>query len=714
MKPRLASFLVLLLLTVFLSSLFNLPPGHATTGPSGFTFAAAGDMGSLTGTGPAANSLRLLNIANPDFFLGLGDLSYNENVTGNIWCQQFKSSYNNIEVLPGEHDTGEGGVNDTSTTHDYNQFVANCPFSLQSPSSSTCFNETGSCFGEYGRQYYFDYPAISPLARFILISPGVYNLTGPPACIHRTCNAANNQTCIDMYGCWQYSWNDPHYNWTSTAIDGARNSGIKWVIVTMFKPCISAGKENCSIGKALINLLVADKVDLVLEAHDHVYERSKQLSLNANCLAIPYNTTATFVDYNADCVADDGSRGFYNPGVGTVINVLGTFGGGFNQLGTTSYNKAEEPYFASLMGAQTPGSGHGFTEFTVTSTKITVKTHFAGSFQDSYSIVPPPVPSFFWSPVNPQPGQNVTFTGSASGANGSYTLNWTFGDGSMDYGLTVFHSFLKNGMFNVTLVARDSSNNTGTTNSLIPVGSWNPFVECSPVQTSIEGVVGSITIQRVAGDPTTVGADYRGGGFQLAGNYPYDSNPTNWPFSKRALHPPCAANNSSTLVEIHEVSVRPISVGDCYTKYDVSNGGGSYPNGQDCSTLFNVDNPAYPNCPGCYMHRLYAVIDRDWVAAGVAPTIPEQNQTIDLQGFVYWNPQWANMSWHSYTGWEVHLVAWRLSSATYTHEGVSQWWYAVILAPVFAVMGLLVFKRARKRHGEPSNPSTGEVRVHFG
>jgi hypothetical protein len=62
------------------------------------------------------------------------------------------------------------------------------------------------------------------------------------------------------------------------------------------------------------------------------------------------------------------------------------------------------------------------------------------------------------------------------------------------------------------------------------------------------------------------------------------------------------------------------------------------------------------------MHRIYAVIDRDWKAAGIAPPSPVQGQTIDTQGFVYWNPQSVDKPWHSYTGWELHVSAWKPST----------------------------------------------------
>src|SRR5712691_2404048 len=96
-----------------------------------------------------------------DFVVALGDLSYGGNATfpgGSIeekWCGKFRSEFPNVVIVAGNHETDL--ANAVVSMTNYTRF---CPYTLPSPLSS-----------EYGRQYYFDYPATNPIVRFILISP---------------------------------------------------------------------------------------------------------------------------------------------------------------------------------------------------------------------------------------------------------------------------------------------------------------------------------------------------------------------------------------------------------------------------------------------------------------------------------------------------------------------------------------------------------------
>jgi len=72
---------------------------------------------------------------------------------------------------------------------------------------------------------------------------------------------------------------------------------------------------------------------------------------------------------------------------------------------------------------------------------------------------------------------------------------------------------------------------------------------------------------------------------------------------------------------------------------------------------------------------IHVQIDRDWKGAGycgpstscdnstlLAETTP-YNTLIDVQGFVFWNPNDLDDNAHGFTGWELHpLTAWRVSS----------------------------------------------------
>src|SRR6266704_6751972 len=429
---RRTSLLAILLLTL---SIFSLPalwnlilPVNAVS--ASFSFAASGDMASLT-VSTSTTSLNRLATANPSFFLSLGDMSYDPSVTGDAWCGQFASAFSSIEVMPGDHDTGGHNSATFGETLSYERYLNGCPFNLGVP--IVCGPVQGNC---YGKEYYFDYPTINPVARFIFASPKIYNITG--VCTSSpNCSSQTGQPCTDQYGCWQYNANDVHYNWVSAAIDNARSLGIKWIIVGTHKDCISASDATCSMGNDFFNLLLSKKVDLIIQAHDNAYERSKQLALNnSTCTKIATNGDG-YPTYNSACVVNSGSSGSYPAGTGTIVVIQGAWINDLYKVNSTSIGNgetiAEAPYFAKLMGSNTAGAGLGFVKYSVSPNEIDVQTNFTSTFQDSFSIVSPQAPlsaSFAYSPTNPTAGNSESFTVTASGGTGPYTFNWTFGDGS--------------------------------------------------------------------------------------------------------------------------------------------------------------------------------------------------------------------------------------------------------------------------------------------
>ena len=51
-------------------------------------------------------------------------------------------------------------------------------------------------------------------------------------------------------------------------------------------PCLTIGVYACPAGADVTNLLVSKKVDLVLNGHEHMYQRTKQLALGTGCTAL--------------------------------------------------------------------------------------------------------------------------------------------------------------------------------------------------------------------------------------------------------------------------------------------------------------------------------------------------------------------------------------------------------------------------------------------
>lgn len=341
---KIGGLVLFILATAFLVVFFNFSK-TARSSSTPFTFAAVGDIG-----GNSRSDATLTNLASSgaEFNLAIGDLSYSEKVPEGVWCDYIKSYLGAnypFELVVGNHeeDAGPDGHIDN--------FIPCLPDRLNS-------------MGTYGKEYYFDYPQATPLARFILISPDL------------TLNGEK----------YNYTLGGTRYNWLANTIDNARNSGIKWIVVGMHKVCITTGVKSCEIGTDLMNLLLDRKVDLVLQGHDHNYQRSKQLALSTNCQSLLIN------GFDQDCVVNE--TNVLTKNQGTVIVITGTGG-----RGTTSPNPAdpEAAYFATWVPLST--QVNGFTKFVVSENDLNVTfVPSVGGYTDSFSIVasgftPTPTPT---------------------------------------------------------------------------------------------------------------------------------------------------------------------------------------------------------------------------------------------------------------------------------------------------------------------------------
>ena len=76
-----------------------------------------------------------------------------------------------------------------------------------------------------------------------------------------------------------------------------------------------------------------------------------------------------------------------------------------------------------------------------------------------------------WSPILPQRGQLVTFTGTVGGGTPGYTWNWTFGDGNTSNLQNPTHTYNSTGTFPVTLTVTDALLATDTKSYSIVVAS---------------------------------------------------------------------------------------------------------------------------------------------------------------------------------------------------------------------------------------------------
>lgn len=330
-------------------------------GTRSFAFFAGGDIGATSAT---AQTFRVMRNSGSAFMLALGDLSYEDagdeptdGVTPSPWCNWVKrrlgATYP-VQLLVGNHEDDDH----------IDGFIDNF---------TTCLPDRMNSVGRYGIQYYFDYPRNNPLMRVIMIAPD-----------------------MDYRGDIKYEVGTSYYRWLVRAIDDARARNIPWITVAMHKNCLTMGNKSCEIGSELLDLLVRKRVDLVLQGHDHDYQRSKQLRLRPGCSSIAIDR------YDADCVIDDGQDRLYTRGRGTVIVIAGMLGGG--GLTDLDCRDPERFYFARAMGSETMwngnrcreiGAGRGIVRYVVTRDRIdarfmmSVQTHEGTRFTDRFSIVRP-------------------------------------------------------------------------------------------------------------------------------------------------------------------------------------------------------------------------------------------------------------------------------------------------------------------------------------
>ena len=306
-----------------------------TTEPaSSFTFTAAGDYGSSKDT---TATLDLMARSDATFNLALGDLSYSDAPEAE-WCDYVHSKVGEtfpFQLVAGNHedDFGEDGH--------ISEFAS-------------CLPDRMGSVGNYPEEYYFDYRG---LARFIMISPDL-TIDGE----HYFYGGANK-----------------HYEWVADTIDGARAADLPWVIVGMHKNCLSVGAYYCNIYQELMSLLVEKKVDLVLHAHDHTYQRTGQLATGSSCAMVKVDS------FNDDCVVDTGEDNAYTKGAGPVFVVTGAAGA---ELYEVTPDDPEAGYFVEWMGVNNEPR-KGFTEFTVSRAEISAE--FVGStstsdFTDKFAI----------------------------------------------------------------------------------------------------------------------------------------------------------------------------------------------------------------------------------------------------------------------------------------------------------------------------------------
>lgn len=326
----------LLTLTILAGTLFLLAHvSRSAQTSSGFTFTALGDYAETSDT--TAN-LNYIAQSGASFNLALGDLNYSPSKVSASAYASYVQSHLPVnfpfEIIAGNEDQAQ-----------LSALATDLP------------DHIGNISGNYAKEYYFDYPPGSPLARFIMVSPG------------------------GVVAGYNYTKGTSHYNWVSQQIDGARSAGIPWVIVGMHEPCIyvnTASQSGPCSSIDLLNLLVSKNVDLILYGHKHNYQASKQIAFNGTTC-----TSLTAGKYNSNCVVNSSSS--LVRGAGPVMVIDGT--GGETPLMGTSSSDPNAGYYRKWEGGSSNATW-GVLRITVSATLLSVKFvgTSGGSFSDGFTV----------------------------------------------------------------------------------------------------------------------------------------------------------------------------------------------------------------------------------------------------------------------------------------------------------------------------------------
>lgn len=298
-------------------------------------FTAQGDIGVGEDAKRVLDAIAGLR---PQLSLALGDFTYKAGIEQQF-CDMVKGKLGAqfpYQLVTGNHE---------SDGHDGD--IANLVKCLP--------NRLPGLVGDYGTQWYADYPARNPLVRIIMLSPGIKFHDGKTL---------------------DYSKNSERWRWAAQALDEAESKKIPWTVVGMHTPCLSIGKYDCVAGEDLTNLLLDKKVDLVLTGHNHSYQRTHQLSLGPGC------TMLVVGDYSKDCVTD--SDGSMAKGAGTVFATSGLGGAGLHRV---HEDDSELRYFAAWSG-QNRRAAFGTLDVTASADRLDAKFVPAknSSFTDSFRI----------------------------------------------------------------------------------------------------------------------------------------------------------------------------------------------------------------------------------------------------------------------------------------------------------------------------------------
>lgn len=287
----------------------GMPP---SLGDTPVVFGAAGDFGGRDEyAGTVMTDMVSRNLA--AFFL-LGDMSYSEIEPEQAWCDWVHAYLGDdypMQVVAGNHE------------------------------------EDRKVDG-----YILDFAECMPDRLNSTLGPGGYSVNyvsdlGPVSVI-----STSPDLQIDGVD-YTYADGTAEQQWLLDAISTAKAQG-DWVVVGMHKNCVTIGNKTCEIGPDFAQMLVDQGVDLVLQGHDHDYQRTHSMN------TIEVNDVGQ--------IGDAGDDASYGRGAGTVFVIVGTAGRGVTHC---SHSDSEYGNFATHWCGEEASDTKGYLVLTASQAQLT-------------------------------------------------------------------------------------------------------------------------------------------------------------------------------------------------------------------------------------------------------------------------------------------------------------------------------------------------------
>lgn len=240
----------------------SVPSGISSNNDNQTTIAFAGDFGCEEN---AINTLKKIKEKQPELFIALGDLSYKS--SGKCWFTQTSDLNNKTRIVFGNHEVNDEG-------------------------SPSLVNEYKKHYG-ISDYYSFNFHDI----HFLMMNSEII-----------------------------FGLNSPQYKFVKRDLESASsNRTIEWIIVSFHQPVYTSPSKhsaNMTLREIYHPLFDKNKVDLVIQAHNHNYQRTYPILFNETNSDNPNVTSREKNSYT-------------NPN-GEIFLIVGTGGKGLNRLNEMS------------------------------------------------------------------------------------------------------------------------------------------------------------------------------------------------------------------------------------------------------------------------------------------------------------------------------------------------------------------------------------------